>query len=33
MDKARGSQLHEVWQDFSLHTKTENVGQFVDIES
>ena len=33
MEEAKGSQLHEVWQDLSLPTKTEIIGQFVDIES
>lgn len=32
MEEARGSQLHEVWQDLSLRTKSEIIREFVDVE-
>ena len=32
MEEARGSPLHEVWQDLPLRTKCDIVRQFVDIE-
>ena len=32
MEEARGSQLHEVWQDLSLRKKCEIIREFVDVE-
>ncbi|KAF1358902.1 kinase-like protein, partial [Lizonia empirigonia] len=32
MEEAKGSQLHEVWQDLSLWTKCDIVREFVDVE-
>lgn len=32
MEEARGSPLHEIWQDLSLRVKCDIVRQFVDIE-
>lgn len=32
MEDARGSQLHEVWQNFSLRRKSAIICEFVDVE-
>lgn len=32
MEEARGSQLHEVWQDLPLRKKSNIIREFVDIE-
>ncbi|KAH7110055.1 kinase-like domain-containing protein [Dendryphion nanum] len=32
MEEARGSQLHEVWQDLSLRRKSDIIREFVDVE-
>jgi hypothetical protein len=32
MEEARGSQLHEVWQDLPLRTKCDIIREFVDVE-
>ncbi|KAJ4376327.1 Phosphotransferase enzyme [Neocucurbitaria cava] len=32
MEEARGSQLHEVWQDLPLRKKTNIIREFVDVE-
>jgi len=32
MEEAKGSQLHEVWQDLSLRSKSDIIREFVDIE-
>jgi hypothetical protein len=32
MEEARGSQLHEVWQDLSLRSKSNIIREFVDVE-
>ncbi|KAF1845084.1 uncharacterized protein K460DRAFT_354938 [Cucurbitaria berberidis CBS 394.84] len=32
MEEAKGSQLHEVWQDLSLRTKRDIIREFIDVE-
>jgi hypothetical protein len=32
MEEARGSQLHEVWQDLPLRAKSDIIRKFVDVE-
>jgi hypothetical protein len=32
MEEARGSQLHEIWQDLSLRRKSDIIHEFVDVE-
>jgi hypothetical protein len=32
MEEARGSQLHEVWQDLPLRRKSDIIREFVDVE-
>jgi hypothetical protein len=32
MKEARGSQLHEIWQDLSLRRKSDIIHEFVDVE-
>ncbi|UPX10411.1 Phosphotransferase enzyme [Ascochyta rabiei] len=32
MEEARGSQLHKVWQDLSLRSKSNVIREFVDVE-
>jgi hypothetical protein len=32
MEEARGSRLHEVWQDLPLRKKSDIIREFVEIE-